>query len=165
MLPDKCFVSFCILLHVYFSIISPTWWNCTSYIHKLHHVSSIHCYPITNVTIKQVVSFIFSCLNYCNSLLAGLLVDATFHDVQCTQNSAIHLVLQAQKTDHVTPLLHFFTGHPSPTVSLTNWTIFDINVSIIISITIILKISDKGTNQPLNIKWKLAFAQGSVSYF
>jgi hypothetical protein len=51
-----------------------------------------------------VISLLFSRLDYCNSLLAGL-SDSSLHGLQRVQNCAARLVLKRKKYDHITPLL------------------------------------------------------------
>lgn len=51
-----------------------------------------------------ISSFMFSRLDYCNSLLANL-PDETLNKLQRFQNQAARLVLKKRKRDHITPML------------------------------------------------------------
>ena len=56
-------------------------------------------------TTTLVCAFIFSKLDYCNSLLAGL-PKHLIHRLQRIQNNAARLVCKSSKFEHVSPLLH-----------------------------------------------------------
>jgi len=57
-----------------------------------------------NVTAQLISAFIFSRLDYCNALLAGL-PPTTIEPLQRVQNAAARLVLDLRLRDHVTPAL------------------------------------------------------------
>jgi len=54
--------------------------------------------------IKLVTSLIFSILDYCNAVLAGLPI-STISPLQRVQNAAARLVAQLRPRDHVTPAM------------------------------------------------------------
>ena len=56
------------------------------------------------VTIRLVLAFITSRLDYCNSVLAGL-PQATLEPLQRVQNAAVRLIFQLGRREHVTPSL------------------------------------------------------------
>ena len=53
-------------------------------------------------TIRLVLAFITSRLDYCNSVLAGLL-QATLEPLQRVQNAAVQLIFQLGRREHITP--------------------------------------------------------------
>ena len=56
-------------------------------------------------SLKTLTSaFVFSRIDYCNSLFANLPIDVLFK-IQRFQNQAARLILKCKKTDHVTPML------------------------------------------------------------
>ena len=73
--------------------------------YQLHCLWAIHC-SITMATAIQIVnSFIVTCIDYCNSLLVGLLA-YQLDQVQSVLNYAAYLVYGHGNYDHVIPLLH-----------------------------------------------------------
>ncbi|XP_070204787.1 uncharacterized protein [Littorina saxatilis] len=70
----------------------------------LRRIASIRRYLTHDACVKLVVSLIFSHLDYCNSLLAGLPA-SSIHGLQRVQNAAARLTLRKTKRDHITPLL------------------------------------------------------------
>jgi hypothetical protein len=70
----------------------------------LRRIASIRRYLTRDACAKLVVSLIFSRLDYCNSLLAGLPA-SSIQGLQRVQNAAARLVLKKRKRDHITPLL------------------------------------------------------------
>ncbi|KAK7095586.1 hypothetical protein V1264_006971 [Littorina saxatilis] len=70
----------------------------------LRRIASIRRYLTHDACVKLVVSLIFSRLDYCNSLLAGLPA-SSIHGLQRVQNAAARLTLRKTKGDHITPLL------------------------------------------------------------
>lgn len=70
----------------------------------LRRIAAIRPYLTHNACVKLVISLIFSRLDYCNSLLAGL-PSTSLHGLQRVQNCAARLVLKKKKADHITPLL------------------------------------------------------------
>ncbi|KAK7088651.1 hypothetical protein V1264_022550 [Littorina saxatilis] len=70
----------------------------------LRRIASIRRYLTHDAFVKLAVSLIFSRLDYCNSLLAGLLA-SSIHGLQRVQNAAARLTLRKTKRDHITPLL------------------------------------------------------------
>jgi hypothetical protein len=78
---------------------------CRSAYIELRKISSVRHLLSTEATKTLVCAFIFSKLDYCNSLLAGLpqyLIDR----LQRIQNNAARLVCRSSKFDHISPLLH-----------------------------------------------------------
>ncbi|KAK7092232.1 hypothetical protein V1264_008015 [Littorina saxatilis] len=69
----------------------------------LRRIASTRRYLTHDARVKLVVSLIFSRLDYCNSLLAGL--PASFIHGLRVQNAAARLTLRKTKRDHITPLL------------------------------------------------------------
>ena len=77
---------------------------CTSAFIELRRIGSIRQYLTTDATKTLISAFIWSKLDYCNSLLdssSQYLLD----NLQKVQNSSARLVLKAWKRDHVQPLL------------------------------------------------------------
>ncbi|KAK7106256.1 hypothetical protein V1264_017528 [Littorina saxatilis] len=68
----------------------------------LRRIASIRRYLTHDACVKLVVSLIFSRLDYCNSLLAGLPA-SSIHGLQRVQNAAARLTLRKTKRDHSTP--------------------------------------------------------------
>ncbi|KAK7116205.1 hypothetical protein V1264_001929 [Littorina saxatilis] len=68
----------------------------------LRRIASIRRYLTHDACVKLVVSLIFSRLDYCNSLLAGLPA-SSIHGLQRVQNAAARLTLRKTKRDHITP--------------------------------------------------------------
>ena len=56
------------------------------------------------VTTRLVLAMVTTCLDYCNSLLAGL-PQSTLEPLQKVQNCAVRLILNLRQGDHVTPAL------------------------------------------------------------
>ena len=71
---------------------------------EMRRIALMRPYLSQKATAQLVVSFIFSRLDYCNSILAGLPSCLTDR-LQKIQNNAARLVLQKSKRDHVTPML------------------------------------------------------------
>lgn len=69
--------------------------------------------PILSVSnLEKVVhAYIFSCLDYCSALYVGTCQTHIAH-LQLVQNAAARLLMNAGKTDHVTPLLSFLGWLP-----------------------------------------------------
>ncbi|KAK7107015.1 hypothetical protein V1264_015003 [Littorina saxatilis] len=82
----------------------------TGFFH-LRRIASIRRYLTHDACVKLVVSLIFSRLDYCNSLLAGLPA-SSIHGLQQVQNAAARLTLRKTKRDHITPLLRFLHWLP-----------------------------------------------------
>ncbi|KAK7100549.1 hypothetical protein V1264_023478 [Littorina saxatilis] len=70
----------------------------------LRRIASIRRYLTQDACVKLVVSLIFSRLDYCNSLLAGLPA-SSIHGLQRVQNAAARLTLRKTKRDHILPIL------------------------------------------------------------
>ena len=68
---------------------------------SLYNIRRIQCFLTQHATQLLVQVLVISRLDYCNSLLAGLLTSAT-KLLQCTQNAAA-LVFNPPKMSHVTP--------------------------------------------------------------
>ena len=71
---------------------------------ELRRIALIRPYLTQSATAQLVSSATTSRLDYCNSVLAGLLLKIS--RLQIVQNNAAKLVLRKSKYDHVTPLLH-----------------------------------------------------------
>ncbi|KAK3572921.1 hypothetical protein QTP86_010564 [Hemibagrus guttatus] len=71
----------------------------------LYNIRRIRPFLSTRVTQVLVQSLVISRLDYCNSLLAGLPLNAT-RPLQMLQNAAARLVFNLPKFSHTTPLLH-----------------------------------------------------------
>jgi len=56
------------------------------------------------VTTRLVLAMVTTCLDYCNSLLAGI-PQSTWEPLQRVQNCAARLILNLRQWDHVTPAL------------------------------------------------------------
>ena len=67
-------------------------------------ISTIRHYLTDDATKTLAVSLILSCINYCNSLLAGL-HQSLVGKLQGVQNSAARLVIYALAHVHITPIL------------------------------------------------------------
>ena len=71
---------------------------------NLRRIASIRRYLTQEACEKLVIALLFSRLDYCNSLLAGLPA-SSLQGLQRIQNSSARLVLKKKKSDHITPLL------------------------------------------------------------
>ena len=78
---------------------------CRSAYLELRKISSVRHLLSAEATTTLVCAFIFSKLDYCNSLLAGL-PKRLIHRLQRIQNNAARLVCKSSKFEHVSPLLH-----------------------------------------------------------
>ena len=78
---------------------------CRSAYFELRKISSVRHLLSAEATKTLVCAFIFSKLDYCNSLLAGL-PKHLIHRLQRIQNNAARLVCRSSKFEHVSPLLH-----------------------------------------------------------
>ena len=78
---------------------------CRSAYLELRKISSVRHFLSAEATTTLVCAFIFSKLDYCNSLLAGL-PKHLIHRLQRIQNNSAHLVCKSSKFEHVSPLLH-----------------------------------------------------------
>ena len=74
-------------------------------------INSIRHYLSVQATKTLVSAFVFSRLDYCNSLLFGC-PPYLLNRLQKLQNNAARLILKAPKTDHITP--HLRTLHWLP---------------------------------------------------
>ena len=72
--------------------------------YHLRRIGLIRKHLSTEATVKLVLCFIMSRIDYCNSLLSGINFSYT-HILQRIQNNAARLVLKKKKTDHISPLL------------------------------------------------------------
>ena len=70
----------------------------------LRRIAAIRRYLPLDACIKLIVTLIFSRLDYCNALLAGVPASSV-HILQRVQNSAARLALRKKKSDHITPML------------------------------------------------------------
>ena len=77
---------------------------CKSSFYFIRNIAKIRNYLTDSATESVVHAFITSKLDYCNSLYYGL-PKCLLKRLQCIQNSAARLVVQASKFDHVTPVL------------------------------------------------------------
>lgn len=77
---------------------------CKSSFYFIRNIAKIRNYLTDSATESVVHAFITSKLDYCNSLYYGL-PKYLLKRLQCIQNSAARLVVQASKFDHVTPVL------------------------------------------------------------
>ncbi|KAK7094816.1 hypothetical protein V1264_006316 [Littorina saxatilis] len=94
----------------------------------LRRIASIRRYLTHDACVKLVVSLIFSRLDYCNSLLAGLPA-SSIHGLQRVQNAAARLTLRKTKRDHITPYFAPCTGSLSTPESPTNCPLWSTSVS------------------------------------
>ena len=78
---------------------------CRSVYLEIRTISSVRHLLSAEATTTLVCASIFSKLDYCNSLLAGLPKHLT-HKLRCIQNNAARLVCKSSKFEHVSPLLH-----------------------------------------------------------
>ena len=74
-----------------------------SYFH-LFKIQRISKYPWKEITEKLVHAFFSSRIDYCNSLLYGLLAKQ-LNKIQRIQNTAAHMILRLPKFCHITPVL------------------------------------------------------------
>ena len=77
---------------------------CKSSFYFIRNIAKIRNYLTDSATESVVHAFITSKLDYCNSLYYGL-PKYLLKRLQCIQNSAARLVVQASKFEHVTPVL------------------------------------------------------------
>ena len=84
---------------------------CRSAYVEIRRISSIRQYPSAEATKTLVCAFVFSKLDYCNSLLPGCPL-YNLRRLQRVQNSAAKLVLKSRKRDHVKPRLQAFHWLP-----------------------------------------------------
>ena len=77
---------------------------CRSAYFELRKISSVRHLLSAEATTTLVCAFVFSKLDYCNSLLAGL-PKHLIHRLQRIQNNAARLVCRSSKFEHVSPLL------------------------------------------------------------
>ena len=75
------------------------------FILELRKISSVRHLLSAEATTTLVCAFIFSKLDYCNSLLASL-PKHLIHKLQRIQNNAACLVCKSSKFEHVSPLFH-----------------------------------------------------------
>ena len=75
------------------------------------HSNSIHHYISVQATKTLVSAFLLSRLDYCNSLLSRC-PQYLLNRLQKVQNNAARIILQATRTDHITP--HLRTLHWLP---------------------------------------------------
>ena len=78
---------------------------CRSAYLELRKISSVRHLLSAEAATTLVCAFIFSKLDYCNSLFAGL-PKHLIHRLQRIQNNAARLVCKSFKFEHVSPLLH-----------------------------------------------------------
>ncbi|KAF7702490.1 hypothetical protein HF521_001773, partial [Silurus meridionalis] len=57
-----------------------------------------------SVTERLINTFVFSRIDYCNALLAGV-PKTTLNKLQCVQNSAATILTGARQNEHITPIL------------------------------------------------------------
>ena len=74
--------------------------------------STIYQYLTDDVTKTLDVSFVFSCIDYCNSLLAGL-PQSLVGKLQRVKNCAARLVVRAPPHVHITPILRHLHWLPA----------------------------------------------------
>ncbi len=77
---------------------------CKAASYHLHKISRIRILLTLEASKTLVHSLITSCLDYCNSVLAGL-PDSDIKHIQCIQNAAARLTACCQKFDHISPVL------------------------------------------------------------
>ena len=70
----------------------------------LRRLATVRRYLTRDACVKLVVCLVFSRLDYCNSLMAGL-PSSTINSLQRVQNCAARLVCRKKKADNITPLL------------------------------------------------------------
>ena len=72
--------------------------------YHLRCIAAIRPYLTQEACVKLVISLLFSRIDYCNSLLAGLPA-SSLQGLQRVQNCAARLVLKKKRSEHITPLL------------------------------------------------------------
>ena len=70
----------------------------------LRRIAAIRRYLSREACVRLVISLVFSRLDYCNSLLAGISA-SSLQRLQHVQNCAARLVFGGRRSEHVTPLL------------------------------------------------------------
>ena len=78
--------------------------TCRTAYAAIRQISTIRQYLTTSATKTLVCAFVLSRLDYCNSLLSGS-PQNLLKKLDKVQYSAARLVMQARKTDHITPIL------------------------------------------------------------
>ena len=77
---------------------------CQKMFAEIRNISLNRKYLTDEVAVQLVISLVFSKLDYCNSLLAGL-PQNIICKLQRVQNCAARVCLMKRKSDHITPLL------------------------------------------------------------
>jgi len=72
---------------------------------ELRRISEIRHYLSEDVTKKLLCAFVFSRLDYCNSLLVGR-PKYLLSKLQKVQNNAARLIFRTTRSAHITPMLH-----------------------------------------------------------
>ena len=82
-----------------------------TYYFELHHLASICRFLITTSTATYVSAFVFSRIDYCNSLLFSATHDMT-SNLQWIQNYAARVILRLPKSSNITTHLRSFHWFP-----------------------------------------------------
>ena len=130
-------------------------------------INSIRHYLSVQATKTLVSAFVFSRLDYCNSLLSGC-PPYLLNRLQKVQNNAACLILKAPKTDHITPLFALCTGFQSMLESNTNFVLFLLVLSLLLVLSIFPIYSrfthPLGNSDPLQISVYCAFHLSTLSH-
>jgi len=76
----------------------------SSFYHQLRRIRQVHQFIGQNITQQLVSAFIYSRLDYCNSLLSHL-PQSTIQPLQHVTNAAVRVIVNLSLSDHVKPAL------------------------------------------------------------
>lgn len=106
-----CFHKIGVILHISLPMslfICKTCQSCYSHLLRIGHIRK----DLTlKATCKLIISLVLSCLDYCNSLLAGFPF-TPIHSLQQVPNAEARLILTKKRSDHISILFHSLNWFP-----------------------------------------------------
>ncbi len=75
-----------------------------AFLFNLRNIAKIRLMLTFSVVEKLINTFVFSRIDYCNALLAGV-SKATLSKLQLVQNSAARILTRTSAREHITPVL------------------------------------------------------------